>query len=173
MKLLRAISQVSGLSILMILGGYAGLRWSMETTVSLPLLFNVKRLLMHLNESEPTMLQWSLYYITLDRNKSAGINGTTHIRWTLLVWSYSWWLKLLHKWLQFVNVGNRIQALLVITLDNSGMVEDSYIKFCWGTVNVLFHIGTAFAPVVKTSPLLDLVLLSKLLSWSVVDESIQ
>ena len=57
MKLLRAISQVSGLSILMILGGYAGLRWSMETTVSLPLLFNVKRLLMHLNESEPTMLQ--------------------------------------------------------------------------------------------------------------------
>ena len=71
------------------------------------------------------------------------------------------------------SVGNRIQLLLNVTVENSGMVEGSYIKFCWGTVNVLFHIGTAVAPVVKTLPLLDLVLLSKLLSWSVVDESVR
>ena len=31
-----------------IVGSYAGLRWSMETTDSLPLMFNIKRLLVHL-----------------------------------------------------------------------------------------------------------------------------
>ena len=76
------------------------------------------------------MLQWCLYY----RNMSAGINGTTHIRRTLLMWSYM--VAEVAAWMTLV--GNRIQLMLIIALENSGMVGDSYIKFCWGTVNVLF-----------------------------------
>ena len=34
--------------LILILGSYAGLSWSMEATDSLPLMFNVKHLLVHL-----------------------------------------------------------------------------------------------------------------------------
>ena len=58
MKLLRSECQVSEVvSILMILGSYAGLRWSMEATDSLPLMFNVKLFIGAFNEFKPTMLQ--------------------------------------------------------------------------------------------------------------------
>ena len=99
MKLLRAKSQIPVVSILIILGSYAGLRWSMETTDSLPLMLSVKHLLVHLMSlNQPccsdvfttscwteTSVQESMALYSHKMN-SAGV--------------ISWWLKLLHKRLQ-------------------------------------------------------------------------